>query len=176
MQGHCCLTNFRVTVNELLLVVVPLFSCCERDQEDPFFQSCPGDVSETQMIEFLTVDRHIGNDIPKAFSSSQPSHCHRTELGPAVERTEFLSSMMLLGQLIKFMSRKNLQQLMKDCATMCHGLDLLGFVMFSVKNIITQGALQAYSFRILNHLRDSSALTAATEFFCCNFLHYQSMK
>ena len=104
------------------------------------------------MIEFLTVDRHIGNDIPKAFSSRQLSHYHRTELGPAVERTEFLSSMMLLGQLIKFMSRKNLQQLMKDCVAVCHGLDLIGFVMFSVKNTITQGALQAYSFRIFNHL------------------------
>jgi hypothetical protein len=36
--------------------------------------------------------------------------------------------------------------LMKDCVTMGHGLDLLAFVMVSAKNIITQGALQAYLF------------------------------
>jgi len=39
--------------------------------------------------------------------------------------------------------------LMKDCVTMGHGLDLLAFVMFLPKNIITQGALQAYLFLYL---------------------------
>ena len=89
---------------------------------------------------------HVGNDVPETFTASQLPHEESSKLGPAIERTEFLANMMLSCQFVKFMSGKNLQQLMKDCVTMRHGLDLLGFVMFSAKNIITQGALQAYFF------------------------------
>ena len=89
---------------------------------------------------------HIDNNVSETFTASQLSHEESSELGPAIERTEFLANMMLSCQFVKFMSGKNLQQLMKDCVTVCHGLDLLGFVMFSAKNIITQGALQAYFF------------------------------
>jgi hypothetical protein len=104
------------------------------------------------MVKFMTVNRHIGNNVPEAFPPGQLPHYHRPKLRPAIKGAEFLSNMMLFSQPVKFMSRKNLQQLMKDCVTVCHGLDLLGFVMFSAKNIITQGALQAYYFRISNYL------------------------
>ncbi len=41
---------------------------------------------------------------------------------------------------------------MEDCVAMCYGLYLLDFVIFFVKDIIIQEALQAYFFRIYNYL------------------------
>jgi hypothetical protein len=101
------------------------------------------------MVKLLLLSSHIGNDIPETSATGQLPHEESSKLRPAIKGTEFLANMMLSGQTVKFMSRKNLQQLMEDCVTVGHGLDLLGFVMFSAKNIITQGALQAYFFLYL---------------------------
>jgi len=90
---------------------------------------------DCKMVELVGLRRHVHDDIPQALSPGQLADEHGHELSPAVKGTKFLTNMMVLGDGFKVMSRKKCSNLPEDCVTMCHGSDLLDFVIVSAKTI-----------------------------------------
>jgi len=95
------------------------------------------------MVKAFSLGLEIICDIPQALSARELADQHGHELAPAVVRAEFLSRVMDFGVILKIMSRNKRGDLVKDCAIMRHGSDLLVLNDFFVETIITQRALRA---------------------------------
>jgi hypothetical protein len=99
-------------------------------------QSGAMDAFKTKVVPIRRIGLEVQLQITQALLLGELGIEHGDKLGPAVEMADTMVSGMAVDDTLKFMSRRNFQQLLHDCVIMSHGLItplFIGLLSTSIK-------------------------------------------
>jgi hypothetical protein len=96
---------------------------------------CARNLFHPEVIQFVPLSSEVLHQITQSFAPGKLTYEQGHKLSPAVERSEAAPYMVFASEGFKFMSLEKSHHLIKHCATMGHGSDLLVNIGLLAKSI-----------------------------------------